>query len=136
LSPKRGNNRVTFAVVLTLALALALALAGCGESGGPAAGEIQVSVSTEPDPPRSGPVDLTVEVKDSQGKAVDGARVIVNADMVGMNHAGLEGEMAPHGAGKYKASGEFIMSGTWRIKVDVTKDGLPAKSQTFHLDVR
>jgi hypothetical protein len=120
---------------------MVLALVGCGSGPGGAAGsdateQLQVSLITEPDHPRTGPVTLIVEVRDGQGSPVDGARVSVEVDHVGMAHGGIKGELAAQGSGRYRATGSLSMPGIWRAVVRVDRPGRPTQTRTFDLQVR
>ncbi len=129
--------------LLTLALAsiTLLSLAAC--SSDPAAPgntavpqEMQISLSTDPAPPQAGPVSLVVEVRDAQGKPVEGAKVSISVKHTGMGHGGISGDMVDQGGGRYQASGSFSMSGTWRAEVKASKEGVNPKTQSFDLPVR
>ncbi len=126
--------------LLIVSTVLLLGLAGCGGSdagtGAAPGGDLQLSLSTDPNPPAAGPVTLTVEVKDAKGQPVDGATVSVSAKHTGMSHGGIDGQLASRGSGRYQASGSFSMAGTWRATVTVSKEGLSSKTQAFDLPVR
>jgi hypothetical protein len=137
-------------VTLALGLLALLGLAACGgESSttggnegaqgtpaqGAAGGDLQISLITDPSPPKSGPATIAVEIKDAAGKPVDGAQVSISANHVGMSHGGIEGELTPAGSGRYEAKGSFSMSGTWRAEVQVTPQGGTAKTRSFDLQV-
>ena len=128
-------------LVVMLGSLILLSAAGCGSGSGDAGQqgqprELQLSLLTEPAPPEAGPVTLIVEVKDNQGKSVDGAKVSLLARHVNMTHGGIEGDLVEQGSGRYQAAGSFSMSGTWRAEVQVEKADFPAKKQTFELAVR
>lgn len=144
-------SRLFRPILLTvLSLVLALGLAACegSESGSPgspdglssptggSASALQVSFTTDPDPAKPGPVTVIVEVKDSRGQPVTGAQVTVSIRMTNMSHSGIDGQLLEQGSGKYQASGSFMMAGTWRAKVAVSGQGLPATTSTFDIEVR
>ena len=128
--------------MIVVSIVLLLALAGCGGDNtgtGTATttgGDLQMSLSTNPDPPTAGPVTFTVQVKDANGQPVDGAKVTLSAKHPNMSHAGIDGELVSQGSGRYQASGSLSMGGTWSVTMSVTKDGLPTKTQTVDLPVR
>lgn len=147
--PMRGK----LLLPLLLGVLLLLGLAGCGTSdaggstGGTGStattpqsnatsGELQVSLSVDPDPPQAGPATFTVEVKDSEGKPVEGAQVSMSGRHVGMAHGGIEGQLEEQGGGRYQAEGSFSMSGTWRFDVEAVSGSLAPKTQTFEIAVR
>ncbi len=123
-----------------MSIVLLLGLAGCGGSdagtGAAPSGDLQLALSTDPNPPSAGPVTFTVEVKDAKGQPVDGAKVTLSAKHPNMSHAGIDGELAPQGSGRYQAGGALSMGGTWSVTVNVSKEGLPSKTQAFDLPVR
>lgn len=74
----------------------------------------------EPDPPRVGPVTLTLALADSAGRPIADADVSVEGNMA---HAGMQpvfAEAAEVDSGRYAASLEFTMAGDWFLLVDVT----------------
>ena len=129
-------------VILSVTLSPGLVACGgsensnSGSSASGAAGSLQVSLTTDPSPAKPGPVSITVEVKDTQGQPVTGAQVTLSIRHVGMTHGGIDGQLLDQGSGKYQANGSFSMAGTWRAKVDVSKQGLAATTATFDIAVR
>jgi len=128
-------------VTLVLSSLMLLSLAACSSdpaapSNTPVPQELQLTLSTDPNPPQAGPVSLIVEIKDTQGKPVEGAKVSLTAKHTGMTHGGISGDMVDQGGGRYQASGSFSMSGTWRAEVKASKDGTNPKTQSFDLSVR
>jgi YtkA-like len=115
-------------LLIMIGLLALLLLAACSDSINATptgvTGTFQLGFSTIPDPPTKR-VETTVriEVKDASGKAVEGARVELSSDMIGMSHGGPKGVLADKGGGIYEATGSFVMGGTWRAEVVVTKDG-------------
>lgn len=134
------NKTKLHVTMLALCLGLLLTLAGCGQgdtgSSTPSTSDLQLSLTTDPSPPKPGPATIIVEVKDSQGKAVDDAKVSVSIRHTGMSHGGIEGELVSQGSGRYHASGSFSMTGTWRAQVKANKQGSPQKEQSFDLAVK
>jgi hypothetical protein len=108
---------------------------GTGVATAPPAGDLRISLTTDPNPPKAGPVTVVVEVKDAQGKPVDGAQVSVSINHTGMSHGGIKGDLTSQGSGRYQADGSFSMSGTWHADVEVTSQGGSATTQSFELQV-
>ena len=109
---------------------LAVFLAACGsgsavtsapqDSGNP----INIKVDTNPNPAAMGDIELILNITDASGNPIEGATVDVTAihtDMTGMDMSGAATEQ---GAGKYAINANFSMSGNWKIKVYVRKEGL------------
>jgi hypothetical protein len=77
-----------------------------------------------PQPPRVGPVTITLRLNDASGKPVDGARITIEGNM---SHAGMPPVLAQAGkvdAGWYQANVELSMAGDWIVLVHVVlQDG-------------
>ncbi len=141
------------AVVILIALSwLGLGMAnrmgfGAGTSSGPTqaklgdmastshTGDLQLSVSLNPDPPQPGPTTFTLQVTDPAGQPVAGAQVRWSMDMTNMNMGPQNGQMTDLGSGRYQARGAFSMGGPWRISVEVSKDGQTLGSGYFNLQI-
>ncbi len=128
---------------LLLSLTLVVGLSACGSNtpgdavgAGAATGEMQMSLTTDPNPAQAGPIKFIVELKDAQGQAVEGAQVSLSARHTGMSHGGIDGQLVEQGAGKYQATGSFSMAGAWHVDVEASKSGLPTKKQSFDVVVR
>lgn len=89
------------------------------------AGEYNVEVKIDKNPPVVGDNNMEIEIKDAAGKPVKDAKVVVNYSMPAMlgmpamNYkaaAELKGE-------KYKAKMNLSMSGSWNIAVKITRAG-------------
>ena len=109
-----------FVVVSTL-------LAACGSAATPTAGSstvVNVQAETDPNPPAMGDVELILTVTDANGNPIEGATVDVSADHTDMTGMGMSGAATDQGAGKYSIKANFSMSGNWKIKVYVRKEGL------------
>lgn len=109
---------------------LAIFLAACGsgsaatptpqDSGKP----LNIKVDTNPNPAAMGDIELILNITDASGDPIEGATVDVTAihtDMTGMDMSGAATEQ---GAGKYAINANFSMSGNWKLKVYVRKEGL------------
>jgi FtsP/CotA-like multicopper oxidase with cupredoxin domain len=57
-------------------------------------------------------------------RVTEGATVNVSADHTDITGMGLSGAATDQCAGKYSIKANFSMSGNWKIKVYVRKDGL------------
>ena len=82
--------------------------------------ELRFSHEISPQPPRVGPVTLTLHITDLSGAAVSGAQVAVQGNM---SHAGMvpvfadATEIEP---GRYQSILKLSMAGDWRVTVHVT----------------
>lgn len=107
---------------------LSVLLAACGSaatsapqsSGKP----VNIKVETNPNPAAMGDIELILNITDASGNPIEGATVDVTAihtDMTGMD---MSGAATGQGAGKYAINANFSMSGNWKLKVYVRKEGL------------
>lgn len=127
-------------------LLAALVLAGCsagatapatGDTGGaPTPAAVQVTLRVQPDPPVAGPASFTVDVRDDQGRPLDGATVSLNGIHPGMSHGGPSGDLSAQGGGTYTGSGTFSMAGDWAVTVTVAPPGGAPVSKQFQVTVR
>jgi hypothetical protein len=99
-------------------------------------GDFEVEIRIDRDPPVLGDNHLRVEIKDSGGKTVRDAKVLVNyymppmPRMAPMNYktdATLKGD-------QFQATLRFIMSGPWYIVVIIQREGI-LTSTKFNLQV-
>jgi hypothetical protein len=117
-------------VLIHVLVVLSVLLAACGSgraatpapqgSGKP----VNIKVDTSPNPATMGDIELTLNITDASGNPIEGATVDVSAihtDMIGMDMSGAATEQ---GAGKYAINANFSMSGNWKLKVYVRKEGL------------
>lgn len=83
--------------------------------------ELRLMHEISPQPPRVGPVTLTLRIIDLSGTAVSGAQVTLEGNMT---HAGMvpvfadASEIEP---GRYQAIMKLSMAGDWRVTVHVTQ---------------
>lgn len=99
------------------------------------AGEYDVEVKIDKNPPVVGDNNMEIEIKDAAGKYVTDAKVKVDYGMPAMpgmpamnykTDAELKGN-------KYKATMNLSMSGAWNIAVKITKGGKTASAK-FSVD--
>lgn len=85
------------------------------------AGEYNVVVKIDKNPPVVGDNNTTVEIKDADGKYVTDAKVVVDYSMpeMAMNY---KVDAASKG-GEYKAKMNLSMKGPWHIAVKITRAG-------------
>jgi hypothetical protein len=115
-------------VLLNLLVLLSLLLAACGSNAAPASVDsdrpVNINVETDPDPAAMGDIELVLNVTDSAGKPIEGATVDVTATHIDMAGMDMSGAATEQGSGKYAINANFSMSGNWKLKVYVRKDGL------------
>jgi hypothetical protein len=118
-------RKLVFVNVLVL---LTVLLAACGSNATPASPDsdkpVNINLETNPTPAAMGDIELVLNITDSAGKPIEGASVDITAthlDMAGMDMSGAATEQ---GTGKYAINANFSMSGNWKLKVYVRKDGL------------
>jgi hypothetical protein len=119
--------------VLGALLALALAVSACGygeatQTAAPAA----IVLTTNPNPPTSGNVEMIATVNDANGTPLEGAEVFVfgnHTEMAGMT---LNGKATGQGGGRYTLNTDFSMGGIWKITVQVKKPPINV-TQIFNL---
>jgi hypothetical protein len=101
------------------------------------AGEYDVEMRIDRNPPILGDNNIEVEIKDAVGSHIEDAAVLVNyymppmPRMAPMNYttnAKLRGK-------KYKATMNLIMSGPWVIAVKITRDGKTTTAK-FNIDAQ
>lgn len=122
---KRNPSAVSVKLLVLALLALTLSsfLAACrGQTV--AMSSLDVELRLSPQPPVVGPSEVTVELRDAAGNAVEGASVDVEGNMT---HAGMKPVLTrarATGGGRYVASGfEFTMAGDWVLTVQAILPG-------------
>jgi len=89
---------------------------------------LDITLRSQPDPPKAGENQLEATVKDASGKPVDGADVSVQffmAAMPTMNMPAMRNEvkLVPAGGGVYRGTGQVMMAGRWEATVTVARGG-------------
>ena len=100
-------------------------------------GNFIVDATLDKNPPVLGNCDIRIEIRDGQGAAVPGPRVLVNyymPPMPGMVPMNYTIQATPRGS-SHVASMNFIMTGPWNIVIRVESGGSPWRV-TFPIDVR
>jgi multidrug efflux pump subunit AcrA (membrane-fusion protein) len=98
-------------------------------------GDMQIALTTVPNPPKMGSNRLRIEVKDASGTPVSDAKVEMSVGMPGM--AGPKvGAKATKEPGVYEASTNLAMGGTWTAEVTASRPQGASKSTTFTLEVK
>lgn len=101
------------------------------------AGEFEVAVKIDKNPPVAGDNNLAIEIKDASGKYVTDAKVVVDYSMPAMpgmpamnykSDAELKGN-------EYRAKINLSMSGPWTVAVKLTKGG-KTSSVKFTVDAK
>ena len=128
-------------LTLTLLTGLLIALAACtGSSSSPPNGEsgtpdgIDVSLTTVPDPPVNGGVELVASVMDAQGQPIEDAGVFFMARHTEMAGMYTDGQGIAQGQGRYSIVTDLTMSGPWKVTVQVNQGGLRTVKE-FNLGV-
>ena len=85
---------------------------------------VNIKVETDPNSAATGDLELILTVTDANGQLIEGATVNVSATHTDMTGMDMSGAATEQDAGKYAINANFSMSGNWKLKVYVRKDGL------------
>ncbi len=97
-----------------------------------ASGQPQVTLATQPDPALTvGETELIIDVKDVSGQPLEGAAVIVIADMGGHSMDAMQGLATDQGNGRYATKAPLEMAGDWTITVEVRQGDAVLTTQEF-----
>jgi|RifCSP13_1_1023834.scaffolds.fasta_scaffold46146_2 hypothetical protein len=121
-----------FTVVLAVGLSVLLvACSGSGPEAAPSASPAPatITLTTQPNPPVMGDVEIKFMVMDSNGQPVSGADFDVIADHTEMNGMTMHGKATDQGGGSYAINTDFSMPGMWKLTVQVRKDALDYKQE-------
>jgi Cu(I)/Ag(I) efflux system membrane fusion protein len=118
--------------IARLGLAALLLLAACAKRKGDEdalhAGDMLVRLSLDPDPPRAGDNILNVELRDAQGKPIDGAQLGFVYDMAAMGampEMKGGGDVKAMSGGKYQITYHLSMLGDWTLTLGIDAPGHP-----------
>jgi hypothetical protein len=106
---------------LLILVFLVILAAGCARANDqPESGEVEISLSLEPEPAVVGEAIVMVTLQSSGGDPIEDAAVHVKGDM---NHAGMVPVLADadHGpGGVYEMPFQWTMGGSWIVTVEAT----------------
>lgn len=136
----------TLSVTALIAVAsLFVACGGAGNqqtpaSGGAPSGSVEITFTSEPDPPRMGENAFDVMVM-SGGQPVTDAAVSVEffmPAMPAMNMPEMRNSvpLKHEGGGRYRGTGNVMMAGVWDATVSVTRGGQEVGSQKFSVTAK
>jgi hypothetical protein len=118
-------------IFINMFVLLSVVLAACGSAATPSdttsSKQVNIAVSTNPNPAVMGDMELILAITDANGNPVEGATVDVAVDHTDMNGMGMSGLATDQGSGKYSIKANFEMSGNWKMTVYVRKGELDYK---------
>ncbi len=135
---QRGLTRIRTGIA---ALGMAFALAACGSRSEPAivqAAGIEIRTATEPESPRVGENQLLIELRDAQGRPVEGAALEAEVRMQAMGAMpamGGSAAVSELGGGRYRADYKLDMGGTWTVELRAKPASGPMASAEGSLTV-
>ena len=132
------NSKTLLAVLAIMAVAVGVlwwksSTLSPSESAAGTNGEI--SLSTDPSPLRPGRATFMIDVKDENGKPVDGATVSFDINMTSMNMGTQRGTATSQGNGRYSAMGNMSMRGPWKVATSVKMPDGSTQSKDFTVNV-
>jgi len=116
-------------IILGLTLVLLVNCSGKsdapGGSGTPASssGELSMTLSFEPAPPKQGSETLTITLTDAHGKPVKGAAVTIDTKMPDMHMSGPSLQLQDNGDGTYSAVSNLTYQTKWVFKARANRQG-------------
>lgn len=123
-------RRLFFISILVL---VSILLSACGGVATPAdstsSKPVNIAVSTNPNPPMMGDLELVFTITDADGNPIEGATVDVSANHTDMSGMDMSGVATEQGGGRYAIKANFSMNGNWLLTVYVRKDGLDYKEE-------
>jgi hypothetical protein len=124
-----------FSVALAIAIVAGVLAAACGGSEQKnSSGNVEITLTSQPDPPRTGEATFEAMVMQA-GQPVTDADVSVElfmAAMPSMNMAEMRNSIAltHEGGGRYRGAGNVMMAGSWDATVRVKRGGQELGSRT------
>ena len=101
------------------------------------AGDYNVVVKIDRNPPVAGPNNMEIAITDASGKGVTDAKVVINYSMpamAGMPAMSYKADAQFRGT-MYKASVNYSMSGSWNNEIKITRAG-KTQSAKFTVDAK
>ncbi len=114
----------------TTILILSVLLSACSDVSTPqklSVETISITLNTDPKTPVVGNNGIILDIQDTNGQPLTGAKVEISADHTDMSGMIMNGLATEQEKGKYAITADFSMSGTWKITVTVQKDNLDFK---------
>ncbi len=133
---KHGIARPLLRLVL-----VASALGACTDSPEPAvvrSAGIEIRATTAPASPRVGDNELHIELRDAEGRAIEGAALEARVEMQAMGAMPAMGgaaSVSELGGGHYRADYQLAMGGTWRVELRAKTPSGPAAAAEGALTV-
>lgn len=110
-----------------------MSLSSTGNTGN---NNVQVSLTTDPYPPRLGSANFIISVKDEKGQPVKDAKVFFDLNMTAMNMGTQQGSATSQGDGTYAATGKLTMRGPWKVATKITMPDGKEMSKDFMIDAQ
>jgi hypothetical protein len=85
---------------------------------------VTIAISTIPNPPLVGNVELNFTFTEQDGQPVSGALVNVIADHTDMRGMMIAGQAIEQENGRYAMTTNFSMKGNWKISVQIQNEAL------------
>lgn len=112
-----------------------LTLADSGALTGKADEYLTAQISTDPEPPVSGNVTMTIRLTDPEGKPVNDAKLTVQSIMPSHGHVADPLTPSAVGDGTYSGQVFLLMAGGWSIDITVDRPGHPTTVTEASIDV-
>lgn len=123
-------------LLLSLLFVGALAASACSGSGvTPTISLASIKLTTNPNPPTSGNIELVATIADANGQPLDEAEVFVFSSHTEMTSMAMNGKAIAKGSGQYRLQTNFSMNGRWKITVQVKKPPLNI-TESFIVDFK
>lgn len=117
-------------IFISVLVLLSVLLAACGSAATPASSTaVNIKVETNPNPAATGDAEIVLNITDGDGNPIEGATVDVSVEHTGHGGMAMNGVATEQGGGRYAITGNFSMSGTWKITIYVRKEGLDYKQE-------
>lgn len=116
---ERSALPLSFRCILFFAVIGASAAVGCRRSDA-SASDVAVREQIGPQPVRTGPATVSIQIADSKGAPVSHAAINVEGDMSHPGMAPIFGKAEETAAGSYQAHLNFNMGGDWVILLHIT----------------
>ena len=127
--PRKGTRGTNKVILLCLLCLFVPGFAGCLSLW---TGDITIVPEVEPQPPRVGPVTITVRVTQAE-KPVTGGNMRLEGNMTHAGMAPVFAEAREVEPGRYRANMELTMAGDWSLFVSMTLPDGTKVNQSFDI---